>query len=218
MKTPSQLFGALAKFRKLSLRNTLYLQSRRQDRDVNIYVGRSVYCYSHPSSKITGSGVCYLGATWEHSRTFPSELRMLPNSRLHIQEESHIVTGFRISLQANATLTLGSGYINSGVRIDCWKSISLGKEVAIGPDVTICDGDSHYLSLGEDSGVSGNPDTPIVLEDHVWVGARAIILKGVTIGAGSVIAAGSVVVKDIPPGCLAAGVPAKVIRQGIRWR
>jgi maltose O-acetyltransferase len=52
-----------------------------------------------------------------------------------------------------------------------------------------------------------------VLEDDVWLGARVVVLRGVTIGAGSVVAAGSVVHRDVPPRCLAGGVPATVIRQ-----
>ena len=53
---------------------------------------------------------------------------------------------------------------------------------------------------------------PIVIEDHVLIGARSIILKGVTIGHGSVIGAGSVVVRDIPANCIAAGNPCVVIK------
>ncbi len=54
---------------------------------------------------------------------------------------------------------------------------------------------------------------PITIEDHVLIGARSVILKGVTIGRGSVIGAGSVVVKSIPPRCIAAGNPCRVIKQ-----
>jgi maltose O-acetyltransferase len=53
---------------------------------------------------------------------------------------------------------------------------------------------------------------PIILEENVWLGARVIVLRGVTIGAGSAIGAGSVVTRDIPPRSLAVGAPAKVIR------
>jgi acetyltransferase-like isoleucine patch superfamily enzyme len=62
----------------------------------------------------------------------------------------------------------------------------------------------------EDSRVSLNK--PVIIEDDVFIGVNSMVLKGVRIGAGSLIGAGSVVTKDIPPGVIAAGVPAKVIR------
>jgi acetyltransferase-like isoleucine patch superfamily enzyme len=54
---------------------------------------------------------------------------------------------------------------------------------------------------------------PIILEDRVWLGNRSIVLKGVTLGHDAVVAAGSVVTKDVPPRTVVAGVPAKVIRR-----
>jgi acetyltransferase-like isoleucine patch superfamily enzyme len=57
------------------------------------------------------------------------------------------------------------------------------------------------------------PSLPVVLEQGVWLGARVTVLKGVTIGRSSVVAAGSVVTRDIPPGVLAGGMPAKVLRK-----
>ena len=58
---------------------------------------------------------------------------------------------------------------------------------------------------------------PIVIGDHVWIGMNVIVLKGVTIGEGSIVAAGSVVNKDVPPHCLVAGVPAKVVKTDVTW-
>ena len=65
-----------------------------------------------------------------------------------------------------------------------------------------------------------NPDgyrynAPVVVEEDVWIGARAILLSGVTIGRGSIVAAGAVVTKDVPPYCIIGGVPARVLRQ--KW-
>jgi acetyltransferase-like isoleucine patch superfamily enzyme len=54
---------------------------------------------------------------------------------------------------------------------------------------------------------------PVAIEDRVWIGARAIILKGVTVGHDAVVAAGSVVTRDVPPRTVAAGVPARVVRR-----
>jgi maltose O-acetyltransferase len=53
---------------------------------------------------------------------------------------------------------------------------------------------------------------PIIIEDEVWIGAGSIITQGVTVGHGSVVAAGAVVIKDVVPGCIVGGVPAKLIR------
>lgn len=58
---------------------------------------------------------------------------------------------------------------------------------------------------------------PIIIGNHVWIGMRATILKGVTIGDGAIIAAGAVVTKDVPARCLVAGVPARVIKENIEW-
>jgi acetyltransferase-like isoleucine patch superfamily enzyme len=79
--------------------------------------------------------------------------------------------------------------------------------VAIGPDVFIRDSDSHLISGSDRSATE-----PIRIGDRVWIGARAVILKGVTIGDGAIVAAGAVVTRDVEAGTLVAGVPAKYVR------
>lgn len=76
----------------------------------------------------------------------------------------------------------------------------------VGANVTIMDGDAH-----QDDPRAGK-NAPIVIEDNVWIGANATILKGVTIGRNSLIGAGSVVVKSIPENVIAAGNPCRVIK------
>lgn len=76
----------------------------------------------------------------------------------------------------------------------------------VGANVTIMDGDAH-----QDDPRAGK-NVPIVIEDNVWIGANATILKGVTIGRNSLIGAGSVVVKSIPENVIAAGNPCRVIK------
>jgi len=58
---------------------------------------------------------------------------------------------------------------------------------------------------------------PVIIGDHVWIGCKSTILKGVTIGDGSVIAANSVVTKDVPPKALVGGIPSKIIKKDIEW-
>lgn len=62
------------------------------------------------------------------------------------------------------------------------------------------------------------PTRPIVIGNKVWIGTNVTVLKGVKIGDGCVIAAGSLVTKDIPANCLAGGVPAKVIKENVKWK
>jgi acetyltransferase-like isoleucine patch superfamily enzyme len=76
----------------------------------------------------------------------------------------------------------------------------------------IRDSDNHLLD-GRD-----RRSAPIRIGDHVWIGLRATILKGVTIGDGAVVAAGALVIHDVPPGALVGGVPARVIRENVTWQ
>ena len=73
------------------------------------------------------------------------------------------------------------------------------------------DSDAHELD--------GNRNTnPVHIGNHVWIGTRVTILNGVNIGEGAVIAAGSLVTKDVPAGSLVGGVPAKVIKEKVEWK
>lgn len=107
---------------------------------------------------------------------------------------------------ANSRITLGNNCGFSGASIWCFDSITIGNNVKVGANVVIMDGDAH-----QDDPRAGK-NAPIIIEDNVWIGAGVMVLKGVTIGRNSLIGAGSVVVKDIPANCVAAGNPCKVIR------
>ena len=86
----------------------------------------------------------------------------------------------------------------------------------IAPNCVITDSDFHALWPAETRHIEPafERDADVTIGSHVWIGMNSIILKGVSIGDGAIIAAGSVVVRDVPAGCIAAGVPAKVVRQG----
>ena len=131
-----------------------------------------------------------------------------------------VYTGCRVNVNSGARLILGSGYMNHDCVIDCFDSITIGHNVVISERVVMRDSDNHAVyNFGESVQNTERRmiTAPIVVEDHVWIGMNVTILKGVTIGEGSIIAAGSVVTKSIPPHCLAAGVPAKVIKTEVSW-
>lgn len=100
-------------------------------------------------------------------------------------------------------------FVNNGTILSASTEIRLGDRVNIAPHCVLIDNDFH----GTADRNAAPKMAPIVLEDEVWLGTRVTVLKGVTIGKGSVIASGSVVTKDIPPGVLAGGVPARVIKR-----
>ena len=104
--------------------------------------------------------------------------------------------------------------IGGGTRINCSLLVSIGSHCAISWDCEILDTDIHRIVF--EDGSSSQPE-PVVIEDRVWLGARSIVVKGVRIGEGSVIGAGSVVTRDIPPHCLAAGNPARPIKTIREW-
>ena len=99
-------------------------------------------------------------------------------------------------------------FINYGVSISAHKLVKIGNRCQIGNYSLLMDNDYHQVGAQHKTGVS----QPILLEDDVWLGARVIVLKGVTIGQGAVIGAGSVVTRDIPPRSVAVGSPARVVK------
>jgi len=135
---------------------------------------------------------------------FPSVI-----NRGHIAVENcAFFPGVRLECWEGASIRIGNGtYLNRNTEIVASKRISIGRDCKIGRDVMIMDTDQHPLPNGD------LQRAPVTIGDDVWIGARAIILKGVTIGDHAVVGAGSVVTRDIPSRALAAGAPARILRR-----
>jgi maltose O-acetyltransferase len=103
-------------------------------------------------------------------------------------------------------------YMNHYSIIDCHYSITIGESVMIGPHVYICDFDHEIPSQVGQGWSLNETGKPVHIEREVWIGAGAIILKGVRIGEGAVIGAGSIVTKDVEAGAIVAGNPARLVR------
>lgn len=122
------------------------------------------------------------------------------------------------TISASARLVIGAESGLSGCSISAVRSIIIGERVLIGSGVILTDSDHHPVDGDPCKRRWGGVPEPaegdaVVIEDDVFIGARSIILKGVTIGRGSVVGAGSIVTTSIPEGTLAAGNPARVIRR-----
>ena len=108
-------------------------------------------------------------------------------------------------------LTIGDYVlISPGVRISAADSITIGNSVMIANGVYITDADWHGVY---DRSQRAPAVTPVIIHDNVWLGDRCAVLKGVTIGENSIVAANAVVVKNVPANVVVAGNPAKVVKR-----
>lgn len=133
-------------------------------------------------------------------------------SNLKIGKSVQFYSGVSLYLDTQeAKIEIGDySFINRRTEILSKKSVKIGNDVVISWDVTIADSDYHSIN---DSEIT----KPIVIGNHVWIGCKATILKGVTIGDGAVIASGSIVTKDVPEYTLVGGNPARVIKENVIW-
>ncbi len=169
-----------------------------------------------------GNGLAVLRARWYLRRATRLGSRTRLWGRPWIRNQGQLIIADRVRLVSTvAKLELATGpigrleigsrtYINYGSSIGAIHSVIIGPDCTIGTYVIIIDDDYHRLEPERRQEMP--PPCPVTIEENVWLGARVIVLPGVTIGAGSVVGAGGVVTDSIPPRSLAVGVPARVIR------
>lgn len=126
--------------------------------------------------------------------------------------------GSKICVGSGGILVLGNNFIiTAESQLVCSKAITFGEHCLLSWDTLITDTDFHIIT--DFDHMITNENKPIIIEDHVWVGCRTTILKGVHIFHDSVIAAGSVITRDIEqPYSLSAEIPNRIIRQSINWK
>jgi acetyltransferase-like isoleucine patch superfamily enzyme len=100
-------------------------------------------------------------------------------------------------------------FINYGSSIAARATVKIGSYCHLGHYTFVMDNDQHDVVRHTELPQS----FPVIIEDHVWIGSKVVILPGVRIGSRAVVGAGSIVTKDIPPRCVAAGNPARVLRR-----
>ena len=148
-------------------------------------------------------------------RTRKTEITLANNAQLTLHGDVILYEGVGVRVTEGAKLSIGDHtYINRSASIDCTQEITIGDYCAISDNVQILDSDFHTITY--DDKIS-EKSKPIHIGNHVWIGRSTIILKGVAIGDGAIIGAGSIVTKAIPPRCLAVGNPARVIKENVEW-
>lgn len=120
--------------------------------------------------------------------------------------------GVRVLVGPNAKLKIGDrSYITANSKLIVKSDVEIGSGCAISWDVQLMDTDFHHVAKGAVN------TKKITIGNDVWIGSRATILKGVTIGDGAIIAAGAVVTKDVAPRQVVAGNPARVVKEHVHW-
>ena len=138
------------------------------------------------------------------------ELRSTPESNPLGADHPVIIS----TRNPGARLIIGDDFGMTGGSLVCGQRMTIGDRVWVGANVIITDTDFHPVDpLSRQSDPLEAATAPVRIADDVFIGMRSLILKGVTIGEGAVVGAGSVVTRDVPARAIAAGNPARVIRQ-----
>lgn len=175
------------------------------------------------SPRLWDDGRAVLCARWHLRRADAVGPRVRLRGRPAVANRGRMVIGDRVQLvstiatlelvtEPGGCLEIGSrSLVNFGCSLVAHELVRIGDGCQIGPYTMLLDNDYHHVD--PDRRLERPPSRPIVLGDNVWIGARSIVLPGVTIGRDSCVGAGSVVTRDVPERCLVAGVPARTIRE-----
>jgi len=168
----------------------------------------------HNSKIIVEDGTAKIGYLTGWGLKENCRIRM-SNSALHIIGKVKLLPGVAI-WAVGATIVIRNGtVINQQTVIVAQRRVEIGEHCRIARNVIIMDNDMHKHATGAEQPVL--ECKAVIIKDHVWIGINAMILKGVTIGEGAIVAPGSIVTKDVKERTLVAGVPAKVIQENVVW-
>jgi acetyltransferase-like isoleucine patch superfamily enzyme len=169
------------------------------------------------------NGRAVINAKWSLRHVDEIGTRVRLRGRPAVTNQGRMVIGPRVQLVSTiATLELVSekgglleigerSLVNFGCSLVATELVRIGPRCQIGPYTMMLDNDFHRVE--PERRLERPPSKPIVVGENVWIGARVILMAGVTVGDDSCIGAGSVVTADVPPRTLVAGVPARVIRE-----
>lgn len=146
----------------------------------------------------------------------PTQLRMGKNAKWIVNDSVGLFYNTVLEIQKNARFESGFFTANGGCVIICNKHIKFGKNVMLGRNIIIYDSDHHQLL--DTNGRMKNPPEEVIIEDNVWLTSNIVVLKGVKIGSGSVVAAYTVISKDLPANAMAAGkANAHILHEHAKW-
>ena len=148
----------------------------------------------------------------KHSVVHRSARMDTPPYRKFSLGDYSVIESFACINNAVGDVTIGD-HTRIGLHNTIIGPVTIGSHVNLAQGITVTALNHNFEDSDKLIDEQGVSTTPVTIGDDIWIGANAVVLPGVTIGAHSVVAAGAVVTKDIPPHSLVAGVPAKIIKQ-----
>ncbi|MGO9754009.1 MAG: acyltransferase [Solirubrobacteraceae bacterium] len=180
-----------------------------------IVVGRRARIRVARSARIDLSSRSILVLGLAHELDLPSSIVVEPGGTLRIDGIVQIMRGTAVTVNWGGMLSIGGGtYLNDGCLVHCAGRMTIGRDCAVAWRCTLTDTDVHVLERRDVPAGPGH----LEIGDRCWIGAGTTVLKNTTIGDGAVIAAESLVTRDVPGAALAAGSPAAVVDTQVRWR
>jgi acetyltransferase-like isoleucine patch superfamily enzyme len=182
-----------------------------------IYLFNGNKIYKHRSARIEKpNGRIVFGAFQHPFKIHPGFIRLNENATLIVHGDIGIVDGVMIEVGPGATLEIGGNtYINANTVIGVSQSVRIGKDCAISAEVGISDTDMHFILDPEGNKMPAT--APIEIGDHVWIGARCVIMKGTRIQSGAVIGATALVQGRVPAKSLVIPHRSQVMPLNIEW-
>ncbi len=174
----------------------------------------NVVIVMHETARITIEGELVANFGLPEGSNQETIIRLQENAHLIVRNKFLLSYGSTIQVFKNGILELNGGFTNCGTVIGAAKHIVVGADFLGARNIAIYDSDGHNIKK---NGQVVKRYDPVIIGKHVWVGYGAAVLKGVTIGDGSIIGANSTVTNDVPPNCSFGGNPAVLINSNIEW-
>ncbi len=211
----SRLYSLFTEFARVSKWKTIWFNFiskhvERSDGGLILIYKNTTISFEEGSKLIVNGGLCFLGSGSPVGSRNTTLIRLEQNSIMSLQANCTINYGTDILLKRDSEFKMGyDSYLNCRCVVRCHYRIELGSGCITGTEVDLRDIYDHTIN-----GVQKKCAT--IIGNHVWMGARVMVL-GAKISDGCVIGACALVTKDIPPKCIAYGVPAVVHKKDIEW-
>ncbi len=193
-----------------------FCKSVKREKNYHIFPYRGTSIHIKSNAEIILNGDLRFNARQDDGRFARSHLSMHENSKMIIRGFVILSHGSLIRVNQNAVLEFrGKVTSNINLTIVCEQLIRIGNDTMMGHDVIIYDSDYHPTEYSNEEFCTHT--SPVYIGDHVWIGTRAMIMKGSNIGTGSIIGANAYFTGNLPANTLVSCIPSRTVLRDVKW-